>query len=49
MVILRDGLEKSVHIRRCPSCGSLNLEYNEKEGKFHCNECGFNEFIPKLK
>ena len=39
--------EKVTVLKRCPKCGGLSLSYIE--GKIKCNDCGYEEMVPKIK
>jgi len=42
------GLDKIPPIvKRCPKCGSLSLEVDQKTGRIFCHKCGFEIFLPK--
>ena len=44
----KSELEKISILKKCPRCGSLNLFFDKKAGRFYCNECGFEQSFSKI-
>lgn len=47
--ILRDNIELLSPVKRCPKCYRLTLEYDPKQHRIFCTNCGFEKSLPKMK
>jgi len=46
---LKKNIEFISPVKRCPKCGKMSLEFDEKSHAIRCSGCGFERSMPKMK